>query len=359
MAKQAQLALESVEISALQSAKYLMDVCAALQPAAAPAVPAAPAARADKVAPDQLTFPSASATAAAAAVPPPVEQPSPALADGVAHVASVADAAKVVTAMRAPAPALAWPAPQPQPQPGSAWRGGVPQQAAARAAAAGPSSPTARSSSVGAGLASPSAQPARPSGASAVPGGAGSAGSAGSAGGAGGAGGAAEGAVRTPVMAELLSFLSQQGREAVSSEAVGGGEGSGQRAPEASSSLARDGGGSGAASGAASSASGSGGGGDGGGTPTRAPSGLVLDSGGQAGAQASAAPQPSLVQAVERLRAAARPGAAQAEAATLAQGGGMPRAPRREDGIERHARRHRAGSQFEKSLSGSLNMVEL
>eukprot|EP00964_Phaeocystis_antarctica_P152884 scaffold120949_cov66-Phaeocystis_antarctica.AAC.3 len=167
-------------------------------------------------------------------------------------------------------------------------------------------------------------------------------------------------------MAELLSFLSQQGREAVSSEAGGGGEGPGARAPEASSSFARDGGGSGAVSGAASGASGGGGGdggggggGGGGGTTARVPSGLVLDLGEQAGAQASAAPQPLLMQAVERLRAAARPGAAQAEAAALAQGGGMPRAPHREDGIERHARRRRAGSQFEKSLSGSLNMVEL
>ena len=86
----------------------------------------------------------------------------------------------------------------------------------------------------------------------------------------------------------------------------------------------------------------------------------MLDSGGQAGAQASAAaPQPSVMQAVERLRADARPGGAQAEAAAPAQGGGMPRAPHREDGIERHARRRRAGGHFEKSLSGSLNMVEL
>lgn len=344
MAQQARLALESVEISALQSAKYLMDVCAALQPAAAPA---APTARADKVAPDQLTFPSARATTAAAAVPPPVEEPSLALADGAAHVVSVANAAKVVAAMRAPAPALVWPAPQPQL--GSAWRSAVPQQAAG-AVAAGPSpSPPVRSSNAGAGLASPSAQPARPSGAPSAPAGA------------AGAGGAAAGGARTPVMAELASFLRQQGPEAgVSSEAGGGGEGSGQRAPGASSSFARDGGGSGAASGAASSASsGSGGGGGGGGTAARAPSGLVLDSGGQAGAQAIAAPQPWVMQAVERLRADARPGGAQAEAAALAQGGGMPRAPHREDGIERHARRRRAGGHFEKSLSGSLNMVEL
>ena len=352
VAQQARLALESVEISALQSAKYLMDVCAALQPAAAPA---APTAREDKVAPDQLTFPSARATTAAAAVPPPVEEPSLALADGAAHVVSVANAAKVVAAMRAPAPALVWPAygTAPQPQLGSAWRGAVPQQAAG-AVAAGPSlSPPVRSSNAGAGLASPSAQPARPSGAPSAPAGAG---------GAGGAAGAAAGGARTPVMAELASFLRQQGPEAgVSSEAGGGGEGSGQRAPGASSSFARDGGGSGAASGAASSASSGsgGGGGGGGGTAARAPSGLVLDSGGQAGAQASAAPQPWVMQAVERLRADARPGGDQAEAAALAQGGGMPRAPHREDGIERHARRRRAGGHFEKSLSGSLSMVEL
>ena len=182
------------------------------------------------------------------------------------------------------------------------------------------------------------------------------------------AGSAAAGA-RTPVMAKLLNFLDKHG---------GGGDGDDGESPERAAVAGVGGGGSA-------------GGGQVAGGAARGDDGEGPDEEGLAPLNGAAVRAPSPSSAVGTLDspllqwspkdAAAAAAAAKIEAAAAASApgvgarpGGAPAAPdvqapapgavhHREAGIELHPRRvhhpHRAGSLFEKSLSGSLNMVEL